>query len=75
MGKRRKGQIVEIKRIEVEIEEIHSCFPAPIIMRGSSYYCRLDPNFIRFWELMPRDEILITVTKAKREKRCKDAGT
>jgi hypothetical protein len=28
--RRRKGQIVEIKRIDVEIEEIQGCFPAPI---------------------------------------------
>jgi hypothetical protein len=36
-------------------------------MIGNSYYCRLDPSFIRFWELGSGDEILITVTKAKRE--------
>jgi len=65
--KRRKDQIVEIKRIEVEIEEIQGCFPAPIIVRGNSYYIRLDPDFVRFWELQQGDEILVTVTKAKRE--------
>ena len=65
--KRNKDQIVEIKKIEVELEEIEACFPAPIIMRGSSYYARLDPRFIRFYDLMAGDEILITVTKSKRE--------
>jgi hypothetical protein len=66
---RNKGQIVEFKRIEVEIEEIQACFPSPIIMRGNSYYIRLDSNFIRFYELMSGDMILVTVTKAKREIR------
>ena len=70
MGKER--QIVEIKEIEVKIEMIQACFPAPIRMFGNSYYCRLDPNFIRFWELQARDEILITVTKVKREIRCEE---
>jgi len=64
---RKKGQIVEIKRIEVEIEEIQGCFPAPIIARGNSFYVKLDPDFIRFWELQAGDEILITVSQAKRE--------
>lgn len=64
---RKEGQITEISKIEVEIEEIQGCFPAPIITRGNSYYIRLDPDFIRFWELQAGDEILITVTKAKRE--------
>lgn len=41
-------------------------------MRGNSYYVRQDPDFIRFYELMPGDEILITVTKAKREIRHDD---
>jgi len=36
-------------------------------MRGSSYYCRLDPHLVRFWALQAGDEILITVTKVKRE--------
>ena len=36
-------------------------------MRGNSYYIRLDSNFIRFYELMSGDMILVTVTKAKRE--------
>jgi hypothetical protein len=44
-----------------------SLLPSPIIMRGNSYYVRLDLNFISFYELMPGDEILVTVTKAKRE--------
>jgi hypothetical protein len=67
--KRKKGQIVEIKRIEVEIKDIQGCFPAQIIARGSSYYIRIDPSFIRFYELQPGDEILVTITEAKREKR------
>ena len=66
---RKKDQIVEIKRIEVEIKDIQGCFPVQIIARGSSYYMRLDPSFIRFYELQPGDEILVTITKAKREKR------
>ena len=69
MLKRKKDQIVEIKRIEVEIKDIHGCFPAQIIARGSSFYVRLDPSFIRFYELQPGDEILVTITEAKREKR------
>ena len=69
MRKSKKGQIVEIKRIEVEIEEIEGCFPAPIVPRGSSYYVRLDPDFIRFWELQKGDELLISVTKVKRVTR------
>jgi len=67
--RRKKDQIVEIKKIEVEIEEIEGCFPAKIIMRGNSYYLRLDPDFIRFWELRAGDEILVTVTRVKREFR------
>jgi hypothetical protein len=67
--KRKKDQIVEIKRIEVEIKDIQGCFPAQIIARGSSFYVRLDPSFIRFYELLPGDEILVTITEAKREKR------
>jgi len=35
-------------------------------------YLRLDPDFIRFYEFMPGDETLITVTKAKREIRRKE---
>jgi hypothetical protein len=65
--KRKKDQIVEIKRIEVEIKDIQGCFPAQIIARGSSFYVRLDPSFIRFYELQPGDEILVSITKAKRE--------
>jgi hypothetical protein len=61
------SHIVEKKQIEVEIEAIQGCLPAPIVMRGSSYYCRLDPHLVRFWELQAGDEILITVTKIKRE--------
>lgn len=72
---RKKDQIVKIGEIEVEIEDIQACFPAPIIMRGNSYYVRLDPHFIRFYELTAGDEILIAVTKAKREmKRFQEKG-
>ena len=67
MGNRR--QIVEIKTIEVEMEDIQACFPAPIRLFGNSYYVKLNPAFMRFYELIPGDEILITVTKAKREIR------
>ena len=38
----------------------------------SIYYLRLHPNFIRFWELQPGDEVLVTVSKAKRETKRKD---
>ena len=68
MRKEKKGQIVEIKRIEVEIEEIQGCFPAPLVQRGDSFYIRLDPRFIKFWELKKGDELLINVTQIKREK-------
>jgi hypothetical protein len=71
MRNMKKGQIVEIKRIEVEIEEIQGCFPAPIVARGDSFYIRLDPRFVKFWELKRRDEILITVTQVKRESEVK----
>ena len=60
---------VEVKRIEVEIEAIEGCFPAPIRVMGNSYYLRLDQDFIRFWELMAGDELLITATRVKRVTR------
>jgi len=68
---RKKDQIVEIKRVEVEIKDIQGCFPAQIIARGNSYYIRLDPSFMKFYELQPGDEILVTVSKAKRETKKK----
>lgn len=72
--KKKVGQIAEISKIEIQIEEITGSFPAPIIVRGNSYYIRLDLDFIRFWELKPGDEILVTVTKAKRETRTYEEG-
>ena len=68
---RKKVQITEISKIEVQIEEVQGCFPSPIIARGNSYYIRLDPSFIKFYELQPGDEILVTVSKAKRETKKK----
>ena len=73
--RRKKGQIVEIKRIGVEIEEIRGCFPAPIIARGNSFYVKLDPDFIHFWELKQGDELLVTVTQVKREIRHEEKGS
>lgn len=67
MVRRKKDQIVKIKQIEVEIKDIQGCFPAPIVARGNSFYIRLDTDFVKFWELQQGDEILVTVTKAKRE--------
>ncbi len=66
--RRKKDQIVKIKQIEVEIKDIQGCFPAPIVARGNSFYIRLDTDFVKFWELQQGDEILVTTTKAKREK-------
>lgn len=54
--------------MHVGIDELQACFPALVIMCGNSYYVRLDPSFVRFWELEAGDEILITLTKAKRER-------
>jgi len=67
MLKKKDGQIVTIKEIEVQFENVQATFPAAISLRGNSYYVRLDPHFIRFYELQPGDQILVTVTKAKRE--------
>jgi hypothetical protein len=66
MTSRKKSQIVEVKRIRVEIEEIQGCFPAPIVARGDSFYIRLDPRFVKFWELQRGDELLMTVSQVKR---------
>jgi len=52
----------------VQIEDIQACFPGTVMMRGSSYYVRLDPDFVRFWEIKPDDELLMSVTKLKRER-------
>lgn len=65
---RKPNPKVKIEKIDVATEDIQGCFPGPIVARGNSYYVRLDANFIRFWELMAGDEILISVTKAKRVK-------
>lgn len=67
--KRKKDQIVKISQIEVEMKDIQGCFPAQIIARGNSFYVRLDPSLISFYELQQGDEILVTVTKAKRERQ------
>lgn len=66
MGSKSNPQ-VEIKKIEVETQDVQACFPGQIIQRGQSNYVRLDQNFMRFWELMAGDELLITVTRVKRE--------
>lgn len=57
---------VDVKKIEIELEDVQGCFSGPIVHRGNSDYIRLDPNFMRFWELMAGDELLITVSKVKR---------
>jgi len=67
--KRKERQISEISKLEIQIWDIESSFPSPIIARGNSYYVRLDPHFIKFYELQPGDEILVTITKAKRENK------
>ena len=72
LSRENERQIVEIKKIKVEMEDIQACFPAPIRLFGNSFYVKLDPRLIRFYELIPGDEILITVTKAKREIRRKE---
>ena len=70
MRNMKKGQIVEIKRIE----EIQGCFPAPIVVRGDNFYIRLNPRFVKFWELQKGDELLVTVTQVKRETRHEKAS-
>ena len=65
---RKPNPKVKLEKIEVATEDIQPGFPGPIITRGNSYYVRLDANFIRFWELMAGDELLISVTKVKRIK-------
>ena len=67
MGKKPNPK-VKIEQIEVALDDIQGCFPGPIITRGNSHYVRLDANFIRFWELMAGDELLISVSKVKRVK-------
>lgn len=68
MGNKSNPQ-VEIKKIVVEMQDVQACFPGSIIQRGQSNYVRLDQGFMHFWELMAGDELLITVTRVKREIR------
>lgn len=63
---RKRFPKVTIESVGVELQDVQGCFPGSIVARGTSYYVRLDPNFMRFWELMAGDEILINVSKIKR---------
>lgn len=63
---RKSNPKTEIQKIKIAAEDAQACFSGPIVARGNSYYVRLDANFIRFWELMAGDELLISVTKVKR---------
>ena len=63
---RKSNPKVKLEKIEIATEDVQACFSGPIITRGNSYYVRLDANFVRFWELMAGDELLISVSKVKR---------
>ena len=59
---------VEIKSLSIFLEDVDSCFPAVIIKRGNSFYLRLDPEIIRFWQLQKGDVVLTKLVKVKRIK-------
>ncbi len=66
MMDRKANPKIEIEKIEIASEDVEGCFSGPIVARGNSYYVQLNANFIRFWELMAGDELLVSVSKVKR---------
>ena len=49
------------------MEDITGEFPCNLVSMGNSWYLRLKPAFIRFWDLKPGDILQIRMVKVKRK--------
>ncbi len=65
MGK--EGEIVDINKIKVELGDILAIFPAPITQQGGSFYIKMNPGTIRFYNLEVGDQVLVMLSKVKRK--------
>ena len=62
-----KDEIVEIKKIGVDLGDILAIFPAPITKQGGSYYLKMNPGTMRFYNLKVGDQVLVMLSKVKRK--------
>ena len=65
MGK--GDEIVEFKKIRAELGDILAIFPAPITQQGGSYYLKMNPGTMRFYNLKVGDQVLVMLSKVKRK--------
>lgn len=61
------GKDGEIKTY-FEIEAISAEFPALLTTRGNSFYLKLNPGVVRFWDLKPGDQLNVCINRVKRLK-------
>ena len=65
MGRKALAKI-ETASFEVSTAKVKGLFAGTIRAEGNSFYLKLDPSFMRFWNLLAGDELLVSVLKAKR---------
>lgn len=64
----RKDRFAKIEVTEIEVVPMNCTTPAPIVMIGNSFYFRIDPKIIRYYDLMNRDMLKVCIIEAQRVK-------
>ncbi len=64
--KHRKDRFEKMEVIRGERIPMQAIFPAPVVMRGHSYYVRLPPEVLHYYELENKDVVLVSLLEAQR---------
>jgi hypothetical protein len=58
---------VSVSQIPVELEDVQIAFAARVVFNGHTYRLSLPMKEVRFWGIETGDELLVSITKLKRE--------
>ncbi len=58
---------VKVTQIPIELKDIQISFAGRVVFSGNGYRINLPMKEVRFWGIETGDELLVTITKLKRE--------
>ncbi len=60
---------VRVTQIPIELKDIQISFAGRVVFSGNGYRINLPMKEVRFWGIESGDELLVSITKLKREPR------